>query len=121
MHINPGLAAQAHGVADKEIKRVEAKHQQTGTDFESVMMSILVSNMRKSSFGEGLFPGDKSDTLGGLFDMMVADQIADSGGIGIKEMITDWLADAGTPRQATPTEQLARQHNFQSKAKEIAS
>lgn len=63
------------------------------SQFEAVMLSILVSNMRKSSFGEGLFPGDKSDTLGGLFDMMVAGQISDSGGIGIQDLVNNWLAE----------------------------
>lgn len=95
MQISPNLMHDAFDVGGKAIQKRDASNESTATDFESVMMSILVSNMRKSSFGEGLFPGDKSDTLGGLFDMMVADQIADSGGIGIKGMITDWLEKTG--------------------------
>ena len=65
-----------------------------GNQFEAVLMTTLVSTMRKSSFGEGLFPGDKSDTLGGLFDMMIAGQIADTGGIGVQDMVNDFLAKA---------------------------
>ncbi|MFK7819159.1 MAG: rod-binding protein [Planctomycetaceae bacterium] len=71
-----------------------------GSQFEAVLMTTLVSTMRKSSFGEGLFPGDKSDTLGGLFDMMVAGQIADTGGIGIQDMVNDWLAKASSIKDA---------------------
>lgn len=87
--------------ADPSVGRIETHHQASvdaapagadpAAEFEAVMLSILASNMRKSSFGEGLFPGDKSDTLGGLFDMMVAGQISESGGVGLQNLVNDWL------------------------------
>lgn len=68
-----------------------AQDQRVAAEFESVLLSMLVSTMRKSSLGEGLFPGDKSDTFGGLFDMMVAGQMSESGGIGVRTMVSEWL------------------------------
>ena len=76
----------------KASSQIDANGKNVGAEFESVLISMLISNMRKSSFGEGLFPGDKSDTLGGLFDMMIAGQISESGGIGVQDLVNDWLS-----------------------------
>ena len=45
--------------ANQEIKN-------TATEFEAVMLSMLVREMRQTGGEEGLFPGDKSDTMGGM-------------------------------------------------------
>ncbi|SFI36395.1 rod-binding protein [Planctomicrobium piriforme] len=56
--------------------------------FEGVFTSMLLKQMRQSSAeGEGLFPGDASDTYGGMFDMYLGQHIAESGGIGMAESI----------------------------------
>jgi len=90
-----GLATPTFAVASKAAERSQAAAEaaEPAKEFEAVMLSILLSNMRKSSFGEGLFPGDKSDTMGGLFDMMVSGQLADTGGLGLQQLVTEWLAE----------------------------
>ena len=80
-------------IANHGIDSVDGNQKNVGSDFESVLISMLISNMRKSSFGEGLFPGDKSDTLGGMFDMMIAGQISETGGIGVRDLVNQWLDD----------------------------
>jgi len=56
--------------------------------FEGIFISMLVKEMRQSSFdGEGLFPGDSSDTFGGIFDMYMGEHLARQGGIGLAESI----------------------------------
>ena len=80
-------------IANHGMGSVDGTHENVGAEFESVLISMLISNMRKSSFGEGLFPGDKSDTLGGMFDMMIAGQISETGGIGVSNLVNQWLAD----------------------------
>lgn len=57
-----------------------------GKTFESMLMSLLLSKMRQTLDG-GLFSGDKSDVLGGLFDHFIGQHIAQSGGVGIGNMI----------------------------------
>ena len=57
-------------------------------DFESLFVSMLLKQMRQSSSGEGLFPGDSSDTYGGIFDMIMGQHIAQNGGIGLAESIS---------------------------------
>ncbi|MCR9200966.1 MAG: rod-binding protein [Planctomycetaceae bacterium] len=54
--------------------------------FESVMLSMVLKQMRQTGTGEeGLFPGDSSDTLGGMFDMYLGEHLAESGGFGLMD------------------------------------
>ena len=79
-----------------------------GAEFESVFMSMMIKQLR-SAMGTSLFQGDKADALGGLFDLHIGKQLADSGGIGIQRMVDDWLAtqlkasEAGTQLTAETT------------------
>ena len=57
-------------------------------EFEGVMLSQLLKQMRQSSGGEGLFPGDKSDTYGGMFDMMIGKFLSENGGFGLADQLT---------------------------------
>ena len=57
-------------------------------EFETLMLSQLIKQMRNSSGGEGLFPGDKSDTYGGLFDMMIGKFLSESGGFGLADQLS---------------------------------
>ena len=62
------------------------------SELESVFISTLLKQMRQSMGGESFFPGDKSDTLGGLFDMHMSQFIAENGGIGLSESLDSALA-----------------------------
>lgn len=61
--------------------------QKMAQEFESLMLSQLIKQMRQSSGGEGLFPGDKSDTYGGMFDMMISKYLSESGGFGLADQL----------------------------------
>lgn len=69
---------------------VAAKHQ-VATDFESMFVSLMLKEMRKTVGESGLFGGDSSDVYGGLFDMFMSQHIAESGGLGIGKMIATYL------------------------------
>lgn len=57
-------------------------------EFEGLFVSMLVKQLRQSSeSGAGLFPGDPSDTYGGMFDMYMGRHLAESGGIGMAQFI----------------------------------
>ncbi|WP_437192234.1 rod-binding protein [Planctomicrobium sp. SH527] len=65
--------------------------------FESLFVSMLVKEMRQSSGSEdGLFPGDSSDTYGGMFDMFMGQHIAENGGIGMAESIREAVLKQGS-------------------------
>jgi Rod binding domain-containing protein len=71
--------------------------QALAQEFESLFVSQLIKEMRQSS-EEGLFPGDESDTFGGMFDMFMGRHIAQSGGIGLADSIRSALeSQQGTP------------------------
>ena len=58
---------------------------------ESVFVAMLMKQMRQSVSEEGLFPGDKSDTFGGMFDMYMGDHIAGQKGIGLSKFFEKLL------------------------------
>lgn len=66
---------------------------QIARKFESLLLAQMLKQMRAST-GEGLFPGDKSDTLGGLFDSYISDFIAENGGIGLGKSISQSMRSA---------------------------
>jgi Rod binding domain-containing protein len=81
------LASTAFMTGDPDQLR-NAKPEQLATQFESVFVSMLLKEMRQASPpGEGLFPGDSSDTYGGMFDMYMGQHLAQQGGIGLAASI----------------------------------
>ena len=54
--------------------------------FEGLFMSMMIKQLRETSSGEGLFPGDKSDTYGGMFDMFMGDHLAESSDTGLERL-----------------------------------
>jgi flagellar protein FlgJ len=54
--------------------------------FESLFLSMMIKELRQSGSGEGFFPGDHSDTMGGLFDMHMGDHLAASTDIGLNRL-----------------------------------
>ncbi|HWL09051.1 MAG TPA: rod-binding protein [Planctomicrobium sp.] len=74
--------------AERITESQEAKPVEMAKQFESLFVSMLIKEMRQSSGSEeGMFPGDSSDTYGGIFDMYMGQHIAEGGGIGLSEMI----------------------------------
>lgn len=60
---------------------------ETARQFESLLVSMMLKQMRQSGSEDGMFPGDKSDTYGGMFDMFMGDHIASGDGIGVAQML----------------------------------
>ena len=60
--------------------------------FEGLFMSMMIKQLRETGSGEGLFPGDASDTYGGMFDMFLGDHLAASGDIGLERLFRSSVA-----------------------------
>ena len=56
-------------------------------DFEAMMLSQLLKQMRQSMNEDGLFAGDSADVHGGMFDMFLGKHLAEAGGIGLTGML----------------------------------
>lgn len=67
-----------------------ASPEEVAEAFESVFATMLIKEMR-ATLSEGLFGGDKSDVLGGLFDQHIGKAISTRGGLGIREMLLSQL------------------------------
>lgn len=68
--------------------------KRVASEFEGLFVSMLLKNMRSSIGGDGLFAGDRSDTMGGMFDMFMSDHLADSDAFGIRAMIQSYIDNA---------------------------
>lgn len=83
------MSMKPKGTADKR----QAKAEKVATQFEAVFVRTMVGSLRQTSSigGEGMFgSGPGADTYADWFDQNLADQIAGSSRIGIKEQL---LAD----------------------------
>lgn len=77
-------------------------------DFESLILAQLLKQMRSTSEEEGgLFPGDKSDTYGGMFDMYFGQFLAEKGGLGLTEFISEQFEARQSPAPVTPVAAVA--------------
>jgi flagellar protein FlgJ len=73
-------------------------------EFEGLFVSMLVKELRQTSSPDGgLFPGDSSDTLGGMFDMYMGQHLARNGGIGLAESIAESIASQTGQDLPTPS------------------
>lgn len=95
LSINPALATAQPGKTENSAASVKsaardlaksAKMDKAIEQFEGVFMSMMIKQLRESGSGEGLFPGDASDTYGGMFDSFMGDHLAQSSETGLEEL-----------------------------------
>jgi Rod binding domain-containing protein len=55
-------------------------------EFEGVFMSMMIKQLRETDSGEGFFPGDHSDTYGGMFDMFMGQHLARGAQTGLETL-----------------------------------
>ena len=89
----PGLAS-GQGLSAQSAPDAVAKA------FESVFVTLMLKQMRQTLDGDSMFPGDKSEVLGGLFDHYMGEHIAKAGGLGIGAMIRTQMERQGQRRTA---------------------
>jgi Rod binding domain-containing protein len=90
---NPDLSNESIATASGNVTQTDpassdspksTKAEKAIKDFESLFMSMMIKEMRQTSSGEGLFPGDASDTYGGMFDMFLGKELAEGKGLGLE-------------------------------------
>ncbi|QDT10251.1 rod-binding protein [Planctomycetes bacterium K23_9] len=62
--------------------------ESVGTEFESVFLSMMLKEMRNSLEG-GFFGEEGSDTYGGMFDLFIGKELAQSRPLGIADMLLE--------------------------------
>ncbi|MCA8998438.1 MAG: rod-binding protein [Planctomycetaceae bacterium] len=79
--------------ADSSGLAMAGRTAEVAQEFESLFISLMMKEMRQSGGEQGLFPGDNSDTFGGIFDMYLGQYIAKNGGIGIANTFEDAIGE----------------------------
>lgn len=83
--------------ADAEDLRAKAKDfEKVGEEFESLFVSMMLKEMRSTLDSEngGLFQGDSSDTLGGMFDLFMSQHMAEGESLGIAQAINRYMENS---------------------------
>ncbi len=78
--------------------------REIGKDFESLFYSMLLKELRsslESEEGGGLFAGEKTGTLGTLFDMYMGQHLSSSSSLGISQAVISYLSNQ--PRESSQT------------------
>ena len=83
------------GRIDAAKEAVDEGIQSAASEFESVFLSMMLKEMRNTLDSEegGLFSGDSSDTLGGMFDMFMSQHLAESNPLGIGSAIESYMGN----------------------------
>lgn len=82
----PNLNFTQTSIADLSEVASGSSIEDAGEQFEGVFLSLLLKEMRKT-VGDGVFGGDSTDTIGGLFDLTLGQELGRSGGLGISESL----------------------------------
>ncbi len=65
-------------------------------DFEAIFVRQMLSTMRTSSLGEGLFDGQGLEEFRDMQDSMLAKDMADKGVFGVAELLSRHVQNNGT-------------------------
>ena len=71
--------------------------------FESVFLSMLLKEMRKTLEPGSLFGKDSSDVYGGMFDQFMSQHLAQGKGMGLAQALLTQLEPKGTHGAPHPT------------------
>lgn len=77
----------ANPAADKR----QAEIQSMAADFEAIFVRQMLTTMRTSSLGEGLFDGQGLEQFRDMQDAEIAESMAKKGVFGIAQMLTHHL------------------------------
>lgn len=112
---NGGKSGQT-GQSESANSRNSEKLDEAVEKFEGFFLSMMIKELRSTGMGEGLFPGDASDTYGGLFDMMMGDHLTKAEALNLKPLFQSSAAIeqlsqlAGSPQSRSQIEQGIKEY-----------
>tara|TARA_R110002110_G_scaffold5971_17_gene30234 strand:- start:2611 stop:2910 length:300 start_codon:yes stop_codon:yes gene_type:complete len=86
-----GIKAQSPGIAPAAADKSRAGIQSMAADFEAIFVRQMLTTMRNSSLGEGLFDGQGMDQFRDMQDAKIAESMAQKGVFGIAQLLTRHL------------------------------
>ena len=97
---NPLPLSEVNGSSPSKPKSSVVDAAKVAKDFEGVFASMMLKEMRNTLEPGSLFGEDSSDIYGGMFDQYLGQQMTESGGFGLAQMIRDGLSRAPSEIQA---------------------
>jgi len=93
-----GLGELRHRAA----KDGEGALRETAKQFEALFIQMMMKSMREASFKSDLLQSDSQDTYQDMFDKEVSVSLAQRGGFGLTDMLTQQLSKTLPKTSATP-------------------
>lgn len=84
-------AASSVGSANPAADKRKAEVQSMAADFEAIFVRQMLTTMRSSSLGEGLFDGQGLEQFRDMQDAKIAESMAEKGVFGISQLLTRHL------------------------------
>lgn|GEM_PF-2277745 len=106
MKTNPAqIQQQSPDQYDHIRRKMEAKGPEAfGEMMEGIFLHQMLEQMNKAMLGEGMFgSSNQGKIFQGMFTQKIADQISETGGIGLAEIISRYMQFKGV----SPTTQLS--------------
>ena len=103
--MSPSSTPESAGKAPGVKKIDEGKLKKACEDFESIFISQMLKEMRKSIPKSGLLDGgSEQDAYLSLFDEAFSKSMAQGGGIGLGKILYQNIMNQGKPRDLGPAE-----------------
>lgn len=74
--------------SDPSLAKRKAEIQSMAADFEAIFVRQMLTTMRSSSLGEGLFDGEGLEQFRDMQDAKLAESMAQRGVFGVAELLT---------------------------------
>tara|TARA_R110000824_G_scaffold20915_2_gene78437 strand:- start:898 stop:1197 length:300 start_codon:yes stop_codon:yes gene_type:complete len=87
----PSSAASSMVSTNPAADKRQAEIQSMAADFEAIFVRQMLSTMRTSSLGEGLFDGQGLEQFRDMQDAKIAESMAEKGVFGIAQLLTRHL------------------------------
>jgi peptidoglycan hydrolase FlgJ len=94
-----GLAALKRDARAQDPSALRAVAKQ----FESIFAKMMLTSMRKASFGDPLLGSDQQDFYQGMFDDQLSMELTKGRGLGLADLLVQQLTRAGLAGRATDT------------------
>ena len=88
-----GTLTPASGASQTGAGQKQAAIESMAADFEAIFVRQMLTTMRNSSLGEGLFDGQGMEQFRDMQDAKIAESMAQKGVFGIAQLLTRHLAN----------------------------
>ena len=109
--ITSGLAADPKALGDLKRRALEdpdAALKEVAKQFEALLLDQMMKSMRSAAPGESLFDNEGSRLFTSLLDQEYARRLAETGGLGLADLLVRQLTQLRGQENATPADKILK-------------